>query len=69
MAYTKFDPRGNQGPEKPFIKRERESTFYVGLQLFLIFAVLRFVMLIMGMPFFRVPILDNILIQLILLMR
>ena len=65
MAYTKFDPRGDRGQEKPFVKRKFENKWIIGFQLFLIFAVVRFCMIFMGVgiPFIplRIPILDDLL--------
>lgn len=73
MAYTKFDPNGRQQQESSLIEKKQQSTLLICFQLFLIFAVVRFVMILMGVgiPFIplRVPILDDLLIKLVLLVK
>lgn len=73
MAYTKFDPNGRQQEESSLIQKKQQSRVLICFQLFIIFAVVRFVMILMrvGIPFIplRVPILDDLLIKLVLMLR
>lgn len=67
MSYRKFDPRGEKAPEASLVPRKVTSPLMITLQLLGVFVLLRSVMLILGMPFFRIPIFDAILVKIILL--
>jgi len=69
MAYTKFNPRGEGKVEEGFVRRQRENPYVVAIQLFGIFLLLRVVMLVMGMPFFSVPIVDPLLAKIVRMVK
>jgi hypothetical protein len=65
MAYTKFDPRGQRGEEESLIPRRQTPPIVITIQLLAIFLIVRIVMVISGIMFISIPIIDPFLAYLV----
>lgn len=65
MPYEKFDPRGRKGPEVSLIEERRENRLTTYLQIALIVMGVRVVMLITGVAFIYIPVLDPLLVRIV----
>ncbi|MCO6432635.1 MAG: hypothetical protein J5J00_17415 [Deltaproteobacteria bacterium] len=65
MYHSDFDPYGRPKREFKLFPEKKENPLIVGVQLFVIFLVVRLCMLAGGVIFVRIPYIDDLLVQLV----
>lgn len=65
MYKSDFDPYGQRKRKFNLFPKRAENPVVIALQLFIIFLVVRFAMIVGGMMFVRIPVVDDLLVKVV----